>query len=111
MEKFVKGDVVVIPFPFSDLSGSKRRPALVLSNLPGDDILLCQITSQNTKDPFAVSLTASGFIKGSLPVDSFIRPGRIFTADKNIILRKAGIVKPDIINAAVDKIIELLRPK
>jgi len=38
MEKFVKGDIVVIPFPFSDLSGTKRRPALVLSDLQGDDI-------------------------------------------------------------------------
>lgn len=38
MEKFIKGDVVVIPFPFSDLSQSKRRPALVVANLKGDDI-------------------------------------------------------------------------
>ncbi len=45
MEKFIKGDVVVMPFPFSELSGSKKRPALVLADLPGDDILLCQITS------------------------------------------------------------------
>ena len=52
MAGFVKGDVVVIPFPFSDLSGSKKRPALVLADLPGDDILLCQITSQQTKDSF-----------------------------------------------------------
>jgi mRNA interferase MazF len=50
MEKFVKGDIVVIPFPFSDLSGSKKRPALVLANLQGDDIILCQITSQQIKD-------------------------------------------------------------
>jgi mRNA interferase MazF len=50
MARFVKGDVVVIPFPFSDLSGSKRRPALVLVDLPGDDIILCQITSQYSKD-------------------------------------------------------------
>jgi mRNA interferase MazF len=49
MERFVKGDIVVIPFPFSDLSGSKKRPALVLADLQGDDIILCQITSQQTK--------------------------------------------------------------
>jgi len=50
MAAFIKGDVVVIPFPFSDLSGSKKRPALVLADLPGNDILLCQITSQQTND-------------------------------------------------------------
>jgi mRNA interferase MazF len=43
--KFIKGDVVVIPFPFSDLTQSKRRPALVIAELEGDDLILCQITS------------------------------------------------------------------
>ena len=45
MEKFVKGEVVVIPFPFSDLTQAKRRPALVVTRLEGDDLILCQITS------------------------------------------------------------------
>ena len=45
MGKFIKGDVVVILFPFSDLSGSKRRPALVLADINGDDVILSQITS------------------------------------------------------------------
>jgi len=51
MARFVKGDVVVIPFPISDLSQAKRRPALVLTNLEGDDLILCQITSQQVRDP------------------------------------------------------------
>lgn len=109
MAGFVKGDVIVIPFPFSDLSGSKRRPALVLADLPGDDILLCQITSQHTKDQFAVSLTQTDFMSGSLPVDSYIRPTRIFTADKRIIVKKAGIAKTNIVNEAVQNIIDLLQ--
>ena len=47
--KICKGDVVVVPFPFSDLTQAKRRPALVLSVLEGDDLILCQITSQTIK--------------------------------------------------------------
>ncbi len=47
MERFVKGDVVVVPFPFSDLNRAKRRPALVIAELEGDDLILCQITSQS----------------------------------------------------------------
>ena len=43
MGRFVKGEVVVFPFPFSDLQGSKPRPALVVANLPGDDMVLCMI--------------------------------------------------------------------
>ena len=50
MAKFVKGDIVVIPFPFSDLSQSKRRPALVIARLEGNDAILCQITSKTIKD-------------------------------------------------------------
>ena len=108
MEGFVKGDVIVIPFPFSDLSGSKRRPALVLADLPGDDILLCQITSQHTKDQYAISLGQADFISGSLPVDSYIRPTRIFTADKRIIVRKAGTANVNVVNESIQNIIGLL---
>ncbi|GBE05328.1 pemK-like protein [bacterium BMS3Abin10] len=66
MAKFVKGDVVVVPFPFSDLTQAKRRPALVISKLEGDDLILCQITSQFIKDDYAISLTDKDFAKGSL---------------------------------------------
>ena len=56
MAKFVKGDVVVVPFPFSDLTQSKRRPALVITALDRDDLILCQITSQTIKDKYAISV-------------------------------------------------------
>ena len=42
MEGLVKGDVVVVPFPFSDLSASKRRPAVVVANLTEDDLIIAQ---------------------------------------------------------------------
>jgi len=54
MAKFIKGDVVVIPFPFSDLTQTKRRPALVISALEGDDVILCQITSRTSRDNYAI---------------------------------------------------------
>ena len=93
MERFVKGDIVVIPFPFSDLTNSKKRPALVLADLIGDDIILCQITSPHVKDIYAINLTEKDFSKGSLHRRSNIRPNRIFIADKNIILKKVGKIK------------------
>ncbi|TFF30428.1 type II toxin-antitoxin system PemK/MazF family toxin [Mucilaginibacter psychrotolerans] len=107
MAKFVKGDVVIIPFPFSDLSGSKRRPALVLADLPGNDIILCQITSQQNADAFAVPLMSSDFTSGQLPVSSNIRPTRIFTADKNMIIKKAGSVNTLIENKVSQVLIKL----
>jgi len=108
MEGFVRGDVVIIPFPFSDLKGSKRRPALVLAVLPGDDIILCQVTSRQPKSDLFVSLSSGDFSSGGLPVNSFIRPDRIFTADKNIIIRKAGTVKKTVSESTINMLLEIL---
>ena len=56
MAKFAKGDIFVVPFPFSDLTQAKRRPALILAELTGDDFILSQITSQNIKDRYSIPL-------------------------------------------------------
>ena len=101
MAKFIKGDVVVIPFPFSDLSQSKRRPALVVAQLEGDDAVLCQITSKTIKDTYAISIDEIDFESGSLSQPSNIRPNRLFTADNHIwpepdrTLTKKGILCHD----------------
>jgi len=92
---FVKGDVIVVPFPFSDLTRAKRRPALVIAKLDGDDIILCQVTSKNVKDRYSVSLTDNDFESGHLKRESNVRPNRIFTADIHIILYKIGHLKPE----------------
>lgn len=76
MGKFVKGDVVVVPFPFSDLSTSKKRPALVVATLTGDDVILCQITSKTIGDSYAIPLSGADFKTGTLHRDSNIRPNR-----------------------------------
>ena len=93
MEKLVKGDVIVIPFPFSDLSGLKKRPAVVVATLQGDDIICCQITSEARFDNYSVVLITADFKEGSLKQTSMIRPNRIFTADKSIISYKAGTLQ------------------
>jgi mRNA interferase MazF len=67
-----KGDVVIVPFPFSDLSQSKRRPALVISELQGDDLILCQITSQATRDNYTIAISAKDFSSGGLNQDSHV---------------------------------------
>ena len=92
MEKLVKGDVVVIPFPFSDLSASKKRPAIVVANLEGNDHIIAQITSIDRNDNYSISLANNDFKMGKLPQDSFIRPNKLFTADKSLISYKAGKV-------------------
>lgn len=82
---------------------------MVIADLERDDILLCQITSQNSSDKLAIALTSKDFVNGSLPVDSYIRPTRIFTADKNIIVRRAGLIKTGLINEVTQKIIDIIK--
>jgi mRNA interferase MazF len=105
----VKGDVVIVPFPFSDLSQAKRRPAVVLATLEGDDLILCQVTSRAISDAHAIPLASTDFETGTLKLDSNIRPNRIFTADKGIIVYKAGHLKDKKTAAVTDKVVELLQ--
>ena len=109
MGKFVKGDIVVVPFPFSDLTGTKRRPAFVVTDLPGDDVILCQITSVARVDQLALPLGRADFVSGSLPVDSFIRPNKIFTADKNLVLYTIGHISDVKITEVINSLVSLLR--
>ncbi|PSB15029.1 type II toxin-antitoxin system PemK/MazF family toxin [Phormidesmis priestleyi ULC007] len=110
MAKFIRGDVIIVPFPFSDLTQTKRRPALVVAPLAGDDVILCQITSQATRDDYAITLTRDDFISGELNQVSNIRPNRIFTADQNIILYSVGRLQSERLEQVIIKIIEILRP-
>ncbi|MEX0268597.1 type II toxin-antitoxin system PemK/MazF family toxin [Leptolyngbyaceae cyanobacterium UHCC 1019] len=109
MAEFIKGDVVVVPFPFSDLSQAKRRPALVVAVLSGDDLILCQITSQTVRDSYAITITTEDFSSGNLKQDSNVRPNRLFTADRQIILSTVGQLKPEKLDEVIDKLIDILR--
>ena len=109
MERFVKGNVVVVPFPFSDLTQAKRRPALIIAELEGNDLILCQITSQSIRDRYAVSIDDGEFETGALRQRSNARPNRIFTADRHIILYRVGHLKPEKVDQIIDRIVDILR--
>ena len=105
MEKFVKGDIVVIPFPFSDLSSAKKRPALVIHVLEGNDLILCQITSRDVgPDKYSINLDNGDFKEGSLNISSYIKPSKIFTADRSLILYRVGQLKQNKISEVIEKL-------
>jgi mRNA interferase MazF len=109
MEKFVKGDIVVTPFPFSDLSSSTKRPALVIATLRGNNVILCQITTKERPDPYKSDLTINDFETGGLNINSFIMPSILFTIRDSIILYKSGKLKDSKINEIQDRIIEIIK--
>ena len=108
MGKFVKGDIVVLSYPFSDFSGTKRRPALVVADLDGDDVILCQITSQAKTDRYALKLEDTDFTDGKLNTKSVVRPNKIFTADSNIILYTACKINSEKTNIAIKAIVDII---
>src|SRR5881392_4217344 len=110
MGKPVVGDIVVVPFPNTDLTPGKRRPALVVADLFGDDLILCQITSQPHNDRFAIPITARDFMKGQLAQNCFARANRLFTIDSNVILYTAATLSRTKINEALNAVRSLFVP-
>jgi mRNA interferase MazF len=87
-----KGDIVLIPFPFTDLTGNKLRPAVILicTKL---DVTVCFITTQlQWKDKYDVELIASSL--NGLKKDSIVRVGKLATIDKDLVLGKIGDLEP-----------------
>jgi len=107
MERFVKGDVVVLPFPFSDLTISKKRPCLIVAKLKGDDIILCQITSQSRDDIDAIELKQKDFQQGNLGVDSWIRPNKLLTLETSMIKYKLGELRPEKIKQVEKQLVKI----
>ena len=103
------GSVVLVTFPFSDLSQSKRRPAVVLADVGRRDWILCQITSNSYGDSQAVTLTDASFSTGSLLVTSYARPGKLFTANSDLRVRQVGTLNADMFKQIVEKVINIFR--
>jgi mRNA interferase MazF len=103
------GAVVLVRFPFSDLSQSKLRPAIVLANAGRGDQILCQVTSKPYGDRGAVELEPTAFASGSLRVVSYARPGKLFTASHDLVTGQPAVLTPDMFRRVVDAVVDLLR--
>ena len=102
------GSVVLVPFPFSDLSQSKLRPAVVLADAAKGDWILCQVTSSPYADVRAVLLTTNDFQEGTLRIVSYARPGKLFTANSDLMVAQVGSLKSESFQRIISAIIGLL---
>lgn len=109
MGVFAAGSIVVVPFPFSDLSQSKLRPAVVLASVGRSDWILCQTTSNRYGDSTAIELTKNDFSRGALRVTSCARPGKLFTAHESLITVEVGELSPLTFNKIREAVIALFR--
>lgn len=103
------GAVVMVAFPFSNLSQTKWRPAVVLADAGRGDWVLCQATSNAYADPRAVLLDIADFATGSLQVVSYARPGKLFTANSRLIASEIGFLKASALERVRVAVVTLLQ--
>ena len=111
MAGFVKGDVVLTPFPFSGEEGFKIRPALVLAVLPygrGSDYLVCIITTQQVSDPYLLDLDSVDIVGGRLTQKCYLRPTYTYAVSEHMIKRQIGRLESDKLNVAVQALVSAL---
>ena len=107
-------DVILVPFPFSDLSNAKKRPAFVVSNnifnTNGQDVVCCLITSNPENKDYTIDITNKDMESGFLEFDSKVKTYRIFTVSKSIIYKNLGklnIKKSTQITNEIKKLVEI----
>jgi len=110
MARIVSGQVVVVPFPTTDLSSAKVRPALVFASLGQGDRILCQITSVSAELPEAVSVLLGDFeAGGALPHDRFALPHRLATANDSCVRRVAGNLRAEKLHQIRERVCAAIR--
>jgi mRNA interferase MazF len=109
MGTLAAGQVVIVHFPFSDLTASKLRPAVVLAEAGRGDWILCQITSKSYGDTRAIPVDAADFAHGSLRLSSFARPGKLFTAHTSLVAGQVGELQPAKFATVRDAVVRMIQ--
>ncbi len=109
MGLFAAGQVVVLPFPFSDLSENKPRPGVLLVPAGHGDWVVCQITSNPYSDPNVIPIMQSSFAEGGLRHTSYVRPPKLFTAHTSLIEAYAGTLKDEVFQQVLEAVANVFR--
>jgi len=108
VERLVKGDVIVIDFPFSNLKKTKRRPVLVIKVPKGDDIIVCQITAESYDNYLEIVINDRDFREGKLRKESYVRIDKLATIEKFLVKYKAGSLKKKKFGEIIKSILKYL---
>jgi mRNA interferase MazF len=102
------GSIVLVRFPFSDLSQAKLRPAVVLADAGHGDWILCQVTSNAYSDHLAIEIGIGDLHTGTLRMTSFARPAKLFTASSTLISSVVGDLEATKFHEILDAVVNLL---
>jgi mRNA interferase MazF len=109
--RYRQGDIVLVTFPFTDLTSAKKRPALVISpdaiNALNQDLILVGITSHLAGDNYAIYLEEDDFLDGALPKKSMVKTTKIFTIHSAIVAKRICRLKPEKLGQVLETIRKL----
>jgi len=105
-------DIVLIPIPFSDLTSTKRRPVVILSNDQhnerSEDVLVAAMTSKLSRIPYSVRVKPADLAEGILRKESLIRADKVYTLSKAIILKRFGRISQGVFHQVIAQLDLLL---
>jgi len=105
-------DLLLVPFPFSDQSGKKVRPVIVISNNEfneySEDIIVVGVTSNISKDKYAINLTSEGLDEGKLSASCCIKVENILKLDKELIIKKIGKINKNMLREIIYKLNDII---
>lgn len=97
--QYSQGEIILVPFPYSDLSAIKKRPVLILSNdlfnSSKQDLIVAAITSKSFRDNYSCEITDEDLEIGFMPEKSVIKLSKLFTINKNMIIKKFSKIRND----------------
>ena len=96
------GGLVLIPFPYSHLESTKRRPVLILTSPDRHGDFICLAITSVPQTEEAIKLETSNLLKGRLPKTSWVRLDKVFTLSESIIVKHFGQVDKDFINKVLE---------
>ena|SRR3989344_3088869 len=106
-------DLILVPFPFSDQSGRKVRPVIIISNDNfndnSEDILVVGVTSNISRDNFSIELKNDDLEEGKLITKCRVKIDNILKLDKELIMKKIGRINKRIFNEIIDNIIKIIK--
>jgi mRNA interferase MazF len=82
---------------------------VILADVGRDDWILCQVTSKPYGDTHAIVLTGESFATGSLRVISYARPGKLFTANHELMVDQLGTLKEEAFKQIIEAVVAVLR--
>ncbi len=113
MAQFKRGDIVVLPFPFSDASSAKPCPCLVVAELlylGATDYLVCMISTHDTSDPQSIELKPSDVVLGKLDAQSYLRPLYLFAASGDVVDRRIDVMHQNMFKQVSQAIVSVVDP-